>query len=374
MTRRLFFNYLPFLFLIASFFTSCNRSHEKKSGSKNNTLVVKLVATSIEVAQSYVADVQAVQFVEVKPKVEGFVEDVLVDEGEHVKKGQVLFKLSSAELYEEVKEAQANYKQVQAELIMAEVEADRVKRLVEKDIISPIRLEQALAEADVARLRVQQAKSRLLRAETNYSYTTITSPFEGYVDRIPFKVGSLVTPSSLLTSLTDVSEMFAYFKINEKEYLEYKRTQLSGVEQPEYNNLELILSDQTTYPYKGTVETVEGDFERGTGSIAFRARFANPDRLLRHGVSGKIRMLTFEIQDFTYVYTVDEEGKVSVRSFEPLSRHGAYYVTKDLPDNTLIVYEGVQQVSDGMVITPEIVDAETVRKQLELSDEVENNK
>ena len=387
MTRRLFFNYLPFLFLIASFFPSCNRSHEKKSGSKDNTLVVKLVATSIEVAQSYVADVQAVQFVEVKPKVEGFVEDVLVDEGEHVKKGQVLFKLSSAELYEEVKEAQANYKQVQAELKMAEVEADRVKRLVEKDIISPIRLEQALAEADVARLRVQQAKSRLLRAETNYSYTTITSPFEGYVDRIPFKVGSLVTPSSLLTSLTDVSEMFAYFKINEKEYLEYKRTQLSGVEQPEYNNLELILSDQTTYPYKGTVETVEGDFERGTGSIAFRARFANPDRLLRHGVSGKIRMLTemedvilvpqrstFEIQDFTYVYTVDEEGKVSVRSFEPLSRHGAYYVTKDLPDNTLIVYEGVQQVSDGMVITPEIVDAETVRKQLELSDEVENNK
>lgn len=387
MTRRLFLNYLPFFVFNSQLFTSCNRSHEKKSGSKDNTLVVKLVATSIEVAQSYVADVQAVQFVEVKPKVEGFVEDVLVDEGEHVKKGQVLFKLSSAELYEEVKEAQANYKQVQAELKMAEVEADRVKRLVEKDIISPIRLEQALAEADVARLRVQQAKSRLLRAETNYSYTTITSPFEGYVDRIPFKVGSLVTPSSLLTSLTDVSEMFAYFKINEKEYLEYKRTQLSGVEQPEYNNLELILSDQTTYPYKGTVETVEGDFERGTGSIAFRARFANPDRLLRHGVSGKIRMLTemedvilvpqrstFEIQDFTYVYTVDEEGKVSVRSFEPLSRHGAYYVTKDLPDNTLIVYEGVQQVSDGMVITPEIVDAETVRKQLELSDEVENNK
>ncbi len=387
MTRRLLFYYLSFLFLIAGFFTSCNRGHEKKSGSRNSTLVVKLAATSIEVAQSYVADVQAVQFVEIKPKVEGFVEDVLVDEGEHVKKGQVLFKLSSAELYEEVKEAQANYKQVQAELKMAEVEADRVKRLVEKDIISPIRLEQALAEADVARLRVQQAKSRLLRAETNYSYTTITSPFEGYVDRIPFKVGSLVTPSSLLTSLTDVSEMFAYFKINEKEYLEYKRTQLSGVEQPEYNNLELILSDQTTYPYKGTVETVEGDFERGTGSIAFRARFANPDRLLRHGVSGKIRMLTemedvilvpqrstFEIQDFTYVYTVDEEGKVSVRSFEPLSRHGAYYVTKDLPDNTLIVYEGVQQVSDGMVITPEIVDAETVRKQLELSDEVENNK
>ena len=102
MTRRLFFNYLPFLFLIASFFTSCNRSHEKKSGSKDNTLVVKLVATSIEVAQSYVADVQAVQFVEVKPKVEGFVEDVLVDEGEHVKKGQVLGIIEAMKLMNEI--------------------------------------------------------------------------------------------------------------------------------------------------------------------------------------------------------------------------------------------------------------------------------
>ena len=244
-----------------------------------------------------------------------------------------------------------------------------------------------MAEADVARLQVQQAKSRLQRAETNFSYTTITAPFEGYVDRIPFKVGSLVTPSSLLTSLTDVSDMFAYFKINEKEYLEYKRTQLSGIDQPEYNNLELILSDQSTYRYKGKVETVEGDFERGTGSIAFRARFANPERLLRHGVSGKIRMLTkmenvvlvpqqstFEIQDFTYVYTVAEAGKVSVRSFEPLARHGSYYVTQDLPDQTVIVYEGVQMITDGMTINPDMVDGATIRRQLESSNEIENNK
>ena len=387
MRIKLFSNYLPLLCLTACVWVSCSQNREKKSGKKDHTPVMRLTTTTIEVPQSYVADVQAVQFVEVKPKVEGFVEAVLVDEGEHVKKGQVLFKLSSAELYEEVKEAQANHKQAQAELKMAEVEVDRIKRLVEKDIISPIRLEQAMAEADVARLQVQQAKSRLQRAETNFSYTTITAPFEGYVDRIPCKVGSLVTPSSLLTSLTDVSDMFAYFKINEKEYLEYKRTQLSGIDQPEYNNLELILSDQSTYRYKGKVETVEGDFERGTGSIAFRARFANPERLLRHGVSGKIRMLTkmenvvlvpqqstFEIQDFTYVYTVAEDGKVSVRSFEPLARHGSYYVTQDLPDQTVIVYEGVQMITDGMTINPDMVDGATIRRQLESSNEIENNK
>ena len=364
MRIKLFSNYLPLLCLTACVWVSCSQNREKKSGKKDHTPVMRLTTTTIEVPQSYVADVQAVQFVEVKPKVEGFVEAVLVDEGE-----------------------QANHKQAQAELKMAEVEVDRIKRLVEKDIISPIRLEQAMAEADVARLQVQQAKSRLQRAETNFSYTTITAPFEGYVDRIPFKVGSLVTPSSLLTSLTDVSDMFAYFKINEKEYLEYKRTQLSGIDQPEYNNLELILSDQSTYRYKGKVETVEGDFERGTGSIAFRARFANPERLLRHGVSGKIRMLTkmenvvlvpqqstFEIQDFTYVYTVAEDGKVSVRSFEPLARHGSYYVTQDLPDQTVIVYEGVQMITDGMTINPDMVDGATIRRQLESSNEIENNK
>lgn len=387
MRRVLISGYTSFLCVATCMLMSCGQNRETKTGRMDSTPVMRLSKTNIEVPQSFVADVQAVQFVEIKPKVEGFVEAVLVDEGEHVKKGQLLFRLSSAELYEEVKEAQANHKQAQAELKMAEVEVDRIKRLVEKDIISQIRLEQAIAESDVARLQVQQAKSRLLRAETNYSYTTITAPFEGYVDRIPFKVGSLVTPTSLLTSLTDVSDMFAYFKINEKEYLEYKRTQLSGIDQPELNNLELILSDQSVYRYKGQVETVEGDFERGTGSIAFRARFANPDRLLRHGVSGKIRMMTkmedvvlvpqqstFEIQDFTYVYTVAEDGKVSVRSFEPLARHGSYYVTEDLPDSTVIVYEGVQMITDGMTITPEMVDKEVITKQMETSNEIENNK
>ena len=147
MRIKLFSNYLPLLCLTACVWVSCSQNREKKSGKKDHTPVMRLTTTTIEVPQSYVADVQAVQFVEVKPKVEGFVEAVLVDEGEHVKKGQVLFKLSSAELYEEVKEAQANHKQAQAELKMAEVEVDRIKRLVEKDIISPIRLEQAMAEA-----------------------------------------------------------------------------------------------------------------------------------------------------------------------------------------------------------------------------------
>ena len=128
---------------------------------------------------------------------------------------------------------------------------------------------------------------------------------------------------------------------------------------------------------------MEGDFERGTGSIAFRVRFPNPDQLLRHGVTGKVRMMTtmdniclipqkstFEIQDFTYVYTVDSNHVVKVRSFEPLERYNNYYVTQDLPNNTAIVYEGVQMMKDGITIKTDTVDMETMREETELKQNI----
>ena len=200
-------------------------------------------------------------------------------------------------------------------------------------------------------MKVEQAKAQMQRSQMDYSYTTITAPFDGYIDRIPYKTGSLVNPQSLLTTVSDISEIFAYYKVNESEYLEYK----------------------------GTLETVEGDFERGTGSIAFRVRFPNPDGLLKHGVTGKVRMMTqmdniclvpqkstFEIQDFTYVYTVDSASVVKVRSFQPLERYNNYYVTQDFSPNTAIVYEGVQMMKDGITIKTDTIDMEAIRKEVEL--------
>ena len=182
----------------------------------------------MELPRSYVADIQAIQFVEIKPKVEGFVQEVLVDEGQLVKKGQPMFRLSSENYAEAVKEAEANYKQTQAELEMANYETERIQRLVDKQIFSPIRLDQVKREREVARMKVAQARAQLQRTQMDYKYTTITSPFTGYVDRIPYKVGSLVNPESLLTTVSDISEVFAYYKVNENEYLRFKRAQLKG--------------------------------------------------------------------------------------------------------------------------------------------------
>ena len=241
---------------------SCGQSDNKQEHHKEFIPITILHPTTIEFPRSYVADVQAIQFVEIKPKVEGFVQQIYVDEGQKVKKGQPLFQLSSDQYSETVKEAQANYKQAQAQYEMANYEAERIGRLVDKQILSKIRLDQANKEKEVAQMKVEQAKAQMQRSQMDYSYTTITAPFDGYIDRIPYKTGSLVNPQSLLTTVSDISEIFAYYKVNESEYLEYKRQQLSGQKQHEENNIVVVeavhvkMHHEKLSPYKASVAAI----------------------------------------------------------------------------------------------------------------------
>jgi membrane fusion protein (multidrug efflux system) len=222
----------------------------------------------------------------------------------------------------------------------------------------------------------------LSRAQTGLSYTTVKAPFDGIVDRIPHKLGSLVNENDLLTSITDISSVFAYYKVNESEYLKFMRTKIeSGSEDFVNEPVKLILSDGAEYDEKGTLETTEGDIESGTGSIGFRVRFANPDNLIKHGASGRIEMLskledvylipqksTFEIQDFTYVYVVDKDNTVKVRSFKPLQRYDVFYIAEGFEPGDRIVFEGIQLVKDGSVVVPEAVAATAVYdRQLSLN-------
>ena len=356
------------------FLLACNEGNTKEFKRKRplNIPIMKLSPKKIEVPQTYVCDIQAVQFVEVRAKVEGFVDQIFVDEGAYVKKGQPLFKLSSAELAEMVNSNRARLMQAKAEAQAAKLEVERLQTLVDKKIITSSELELAQAKYEMAQSGIMQAESMLKNAQTGLSYTTIKAPFDGIVDRIPFKTGSLVTTGELMTHITDISEIFAYYKVNENEYLRYMREKMeSGEEEVLEKELTLILSDGQTYPYKGKLETMEADFEKGTGSIAFRVRFPNPDGLIKHGASGKIQMTNemnnvflipqkscFEIQDYTYVYVLDKENKVQVRSFRPIQRFGLFYVADGFKDGDSIIYEGIQQVKDGSVINPVAVSDE----------------
>ncbi|HAH36449.1 MAG TPA: efflux transporter periplasmic adaptor subunit [Algoriphagus sp.] len=352
---------------------SCTEVKSKNTTEKEEPLIpiLELQPQTVEVPQTYICDIQAIQFVEVRSKVEGFVNQIFVDEGQHVKKGQKLFQLSSAEYNELVNSARANLMKAKAEEKAAKVERERLLVLVEKNIISKSELELANSKLSVAESQIAEAEAQLKGAQMGLSYTTVKAPFDGIVDRIPHKIGSLVNENDLLTSITDISSVFAYYKVNESEYLSFMRTQIEGNDFSSLDDkLSLILSDGEKYPEKGRLETTEGDIEEKTGSIGFRVRFPNPDKLIKHGASGKIQMMsnltdvflipqkaTFEIQDFTYVYVVDKENVVKVRSFKPLQRMGVYYIAQGFEPGDRIVLEGIQQLQDGAKILPQAIAA-----------------
>ena len=360
--------------------TSCSEgnSKNKKEAEAISVPVLELQPQAVEVPQTYIADIQAIQFVEVRSKVEGFVDRIFVDEGQFVKKGQTLFQLSSAEYNEMVNSARAGLARAKAEQSAAKVEMERLQILVNKKIISPSELELAKSKKAVADSQIAEAESLLKGAQTGLSYTTVKAPFDGIVDRIPHKIGSLVTENDLLTSITDISSVFAYYKVNENEYLNFMRSKIEGGNADTFaEQLTLILSDGEKYPEKGKLETTEGDIESGTGSIGFRVRFRSPNNLLKHGASGKIQMMsklddvylipqksTFEIQDFTYVYVLDKDNTVKVRSFKPIQRYDIYYIADGFEPGDKIVFEGIQQVKDGTKVVPESVAAADVYHDL----------
>src|SRR5690606_10102530 len=272
---------LLLLILASGTLSGCAEAAKNKTNQAINVSVLELQPQSVEVPQTYVADIQAVQFVEVRSKVSGFVDRIFVDEGKFVRKGQVLFQLSSSEYDEQVNSARASLMRAKAELSAAKVEVERLQILVDKKITSSSELELAKSKKAVANSHISEAESMLSRAKTGLSYTTVRAPFDGIVDRIPHKIGSLVDENDLLTSITDVSSVFAYYKVNESEYLKFMRTKIERGNDDFVNEpLKLILSDGAEYPEMGTLETTEGDIESGTGSIGFRARFSNPDNLI----------------------------------------------------------------------------------------------
>ncbi|MBT9394219.1 efflux RND transporter periplasmic adaptor subunit [Hymenobacter sp. NST-14] len=327
--------------------------------------VVRLHSRDTVLTHDYVADIQAVRNVEIRARLEGFLEQIYVDEGQTVKKGQTLFRINDAEYRSRLDRAQAALSSARADARVAQLELERVRLLVSKDIISKTELDVARAKYQAALSQVQQARSAQSNAELNLSYTLIKAPFDGVINRIPLKMGSVVEDGTLLTSLSDTRAVFAYFNVSEAEYLEYVKTHQQDSARST-NVATLLLADGSTYSVKGKVETVEAQFAPNTGSIAFRARFDNPRKLLRHGASGSIRLANtvhdavlvpqksvFEVQDKNYVYLVDSTGRVAQHAFQPETRLAQFYVVKSgLKTGDRIVYEGVQGLRDGAQITP----------------------
>ncbi|QMW01545.1 efflux RND transporter periplasmic adaptor subunit [Spirosoma foliorum] len=353
---------------------SCSAHSEKKQESAPTLPVIQLTQQDATLDHDYASNLEAVQNVEVRARVAGYLDKILVDEGKPVHKGQLLFQLNPTEYQVEVDRAQSSLESAMAQAESAEVEMGRVKLLVTKNVISPSELKLAKSKLETARAGINGARSALNKARFHVSLTSIRAPFDGVINRLPFKRGSLIEEGALLTTLSDLREMYAYFNVSEKEYLSFIKKRLDP-EKTTVREVDLLLADDSPYPYKGKIETTETVFEGNSGTIAFRATFPNPKRLLRHGATGKIRLETdvddailvpqravFEVQDKNFVYVVDASNKVRSRSFIPSSRVDQFYIVQSgLKPGDRIVYEGIQSLKDGMRIVPKALPAKRLQ-------------
>lgn len=357
--------YILFPIAIAGiFWSSCKDQQTTQVNTPVDVPVVTIEPASLSIDHVYVSDIHAIRNVDLCSKISGFLEGIYVDEGQQVKKGQLLFRISDNEYRAAADKARAILNTMQAEARVAEVEYERVKLLTDKNIVSKTELDLASSRLKAANAKTEEARSDLQNAQHRLTYSTIVAPFDGVIDRIPLKAGSLLAEGTLITSISDISEVYAYFDVSESEYLAYNRAHAN--DPVEHSTVSLVLADGKLYEHTGKVETVVSEFDQNTGSISFRARFPNPQHLLKHQATGKVKLATkvenalvvpqkstFEIQDKNYVYVLDNANIVKIKSFVPGGRVNQYYIVKSgLDSGDRVVYEGIQDIKEGMKVLP----------------------
>lgn len=363
--------------LYLTFFCLCSCGGNKAPNSDPEEFKITEVFRSDTSAYTdYVAEIHAIQNVEIRSKVNGFLEKIYIDEGKLVANNQPLFSINSVEYQQELAKARALYKSALAVLKSAQLELKNAQQLFSGNVISITELEIAKNKLEAAKAGVEEALANQAHAENKLSFTSIKAPFSGVTNKIPFKPGSLINEGSLLTSVSDNREVFAYFDVSEKEYLTYAKAALK--DSTGSNRVSLILADGHEHSQKGKIETIEGEIDSETGNIAFRARFPNPERILKHGASGKVRLTkrfenallvpqksTFEVQDKVYVYALSKDNKVETRNIVLEKRLSHLFIVKSgLKEGDRIIFEGIQNVKDGMEVKPRLIPMPVILKDL----------
>lgn len=360
---------------------SCSKPQQGTGGMAPQVkeyLVQELAPDSITLYKDFPAMLQGEQTVEIRPRISGYIEEIKVDEGAYVKKGQILFRLNSNDIQAQVRSAEAQVKVAESQVATANINVEKTRPLVEKDIISPFQLETVKTALQSAEAQLAQANANLANARANLQYTIITSPTDGVIGTFPYRVGSLVSSSITepLTTVSNTTSMLAYFSMNETEFLQITRGLEGKTIREKLESLpevELILPDKSVYEIKGRIEIASGIVDNQTGAINIRSSFANPDGYLRSGGSGRVRLpeniknallipqkASYEIQGKHFVYVVNSENKVvnTIVDVVAGSLKDVYVVTSGLKAGDKIVVEGITSLRDGMEIKPKTAGSE----------------
>ncbi|WP_205508900.1 efflux RND transporter periplasmic adaptor subunit [Longitalea arenae] len=345
-------------------YASCKSTEEKKE-EPVKLLVTSAIKMDTTITKEYVCQIRSIRNIEVKAQEKGYLERIYVDEGQFVKKGQLLFKIMPT-LY------QAELEKADAEAQAAEIEVQNTQALADRNVVSKNELALAIAKA-------KKAKAELSLAKAHLAFTEIRAPFDGIVDQLHLKLGSLVEEGELLTSLSDNSQMWVYFNVSEPEYLNYQ----GSMKPKEKGKVQLLMANKEVFKHPGYVETIEAEFNNETGNIAFRASFPNREGLLRHGETGSILMkeqlkdaiiipqkATMEIMDRKYVYVVDKNNVVKLTPVTIAAEMPDLYVIKEgVKENDKILLEGLRKVKNEEKIAFDYEEPAQVIAHLKLATE-----
>lgn len=352
-----------FILLVAAItFLGCQEQKSTKRTREYNVMILK--PTSRKLTSSFSATIQGKQDIDIRPKVQGYITDVHIKEGSIVKRGQTLFTIDQAPYQAALATAIANVDVAQAAVDAAELTTNSKEQLFKQNIISEFDLSMARTQLASQRANLAQAKANETNARNNLSYTLVKSPADGVVGTLPFRVGTLVSPSDAtpLTSVSDNSEMYVYFSMTESQVLSLTREHGSlEAALKAMPSIELQLSDGTIYKDKGRIEAISGIIDPTTGSVTVRAKFPNNRRLLLSGGSGNVilphkaegclvipQSATYEIQDKIYVYTIKDGKAVSqIINVFNISNGKEYVVEHGLMPTDTIVVEGVGLLREG---------------------------
>lgn len=338
--------------------TACE--HHSHHHEETKYLVTLPVRTDTSIFREYVCQVRSFQHIDLRALEKGYLENIYVDEGRMVKKGQIMFRIMPLIYQAEVKKAEAEAKFVEVEYL-------NTKQLADKNIVSQNEL--ALAKA-----KLDKAQAELALARTHLSFTEVRAPFDGIMGRFNVRLGSLVDEGELLTTLSDNSKVWVYFNVPEAEYLDF----ITSEQKNKVMKVKLQMANGKLFDQEGIIETIEADFNNETGNIAFRATFDNPKGVLRHGETGNILMpihlknvllipqkATFEILGKKYVFVIDQHGIANMREIVTATEMPHLFeVVKGLDEQDKILVEGLRKVKHGDEIKYEVVSLYQILSEL----------
>lgn len=374
------------LYLLAMFLilVGCNKEQSAPPQEAKPYPVFKVVKKDMIGYDEFPTKIQGINNNDVRAKIQGYITQVLVDEGQYVQKGQILFKLETNTLNQSataakagINASKANIEAAKARVNAAEVEVNRLKPLVERNIISPVQLETANANLMNAKSQLAQAQANYGQSSASYqevqaniNYAVIRSPISGVVGKINQREGSLVGPSSPLpiTTVSETNKVYAYFSMNESQYFNFlNNTEGNTIDEKLANtpNVDLILANGQKYGETGRIEAVTGQIDPQAGTIQFRASFDNKNKILSNGNSGSIRIpefytnativpeqATFEQQGLVYVYLVKNDTVRATKVDITKRIDNLAIISNGINVGDDIVASGVGILRDGSAIKP----------------------